>query len=236
MGSSGKKITAAEVQSHAKREDCWLVVQGKVYDLTRYAPDHPGGNIIYAYAGKDATEAYLEVHEPNLIKSTLQQNEQVGEFDTSTSFPDAAPAEDAKVKQKQDNKPSLDTFINLYDFEDAAKQSLSEKSFTFISGASNDNITRDANHDLYRKIWFRPRVMRNVANVSTKATVMGSQVSLPIWISPMGVGKSAGPEGELALSRGAAASDILYMVRCIISLVHIADEHIRFPRQPPTRC
>ena len=90
-----------------------------------------------------------------------------------------------------------------------------------------------ANHDLYRKIWFRPRILRNVAKVTTKATMLGLPVSLPIWIAPMGVGKTAGPEGkqhghpcryrcafktlipvqgELALSRGAAKSGITYLV------------------------
>ena len=42
--------------------------------------------------------------------------------------------------------------------------------------------------------------------------MMGTPVSLPIWIAPMGVGKTAGPEGELALSRGAAESGIIYTV------------------------
>jgi L-lactate dehydrogenase (cytochrome) len=65
---------------------------------------------------------------------------------------------------------------------------------------------------MFRKIWFRPRILRNVATVSTKGTMMGTPVSLPIWIAPMGVGKTAGAEGELALSRGAAASGIVYTV------------------------
>ena len=212
MGKSEKLVSAATVQSHSSRDDCWIVVEGKVYDMSRYAPEHPGGNIIYAYAGRDATEAYLEVHEPTLIKSTLKPKEHIGQLDPTTSLPDVAPGQDPKVKRKQADKPPLETFINLYDFEDAAKQSLSEKSWTFISGASNDNITRDANHDLFRKIWFRPRIMRNVSTVTTTSKMMGSRVSLPVWISPMGVGKTAGPEGELALSRGAAASGIMYTV------------------------
>jgi cytochrome b involved in lipid metabolism len=31
------------VAKHASPEDCWIVVNGKVYDLTKFAPDHPGG-------------------------------------------------------------------------------------------------------------------------------------------------------------------------------------------------
>ena len=210
MPDSDTLVSAAVVQSHKTRESCWIVVEGRVYDMTNFAPEHPGGaDIIYIHAGRDATTAYLEVHEPNLIKTTLSQKENIGTLDPKTSFPDEPPA---KVDTSRPEKPPLESFINLYDFEDAAKNALAEKSWTFIWGASNDNITRDANHDLFRKIWFRPRILRNVSTVTTKFSMMGSSVSLPVWIAPMGVGKTAGAEGELALSRGAAATGIMYTV------------------------
>ena len=45
-----------EVAQHSKREDCYVVLYDKVYDLTDFIPLHPGGpQIIIKYAGKDAT-------------------------------------------------------------------------------------------------------------------------------------------------------------------------------------
>ena len=38
-----QNISQAEVVKHAKIEDCWVVVNGRVYDLTKFAPNHPGG-------------------------------------------------------------------------------------------------------------------------------------------------------------------------------------------------
>jgi L-lactate dehydrogenase (cytochrome) len=141
MGCSDDLISAASVQSHRRQDDCWIVVEDKVYDMTRFAREHPGGaDVIYIYAGKDATKAYLEVHESSLIKSELRPEEHIGSLDPATSFPDEAPS---KPNSKEIEKPPLETFINAYDFEDAAKRSLQEKSWTFISGASNDNISRD---------------------------------------------------------------------------------------------
>jgi L-lactate dehydrogenase (cytochrome) len=37
------KISAVEVAKHSSLDDCWIVVNGKVYDLTKFAPNHPGG-------------------------------------------------------------------------------------------------------------------------------------------------------------------------------------------------
>ena len=37
------KISAAEVAKHSSIDDCWILVNGKVYDLTKFAPSHPGG-------------------------------------------------------------------------------------------------------------------------------------------------------------------------------------------------
>jgi L-lactate dehydrogenase (cytochrome) len=41
--SSEEKVSVSEVSKHSTAEDCWVVVNGKVYDLTTFAPEHPGG-------------------------------------------------------------------------------------------------------------------------------------------------------------------------------------------------
>lgn len=33
----------AEVQKHTKEDDCWVVVNGMVLNVTSFLPDHPGG-------------------------------------------------------------------------------------------------------------------------------------------------------------------------------------------------
>ena len=43
MSQDGKKVSAEEVLKHFREKDCWTVVNGKVYDLTNFAPNHPGG-------------------------------------------------------------------------------------------------------------------------------------------------------------------------------------------------
>ncbi|CAI5478022.1 unnamed protein product [Closterium sp. Yama58-4] len=53
-----KVYTKEEVARHNKRDDCWVIIKNKVYDLTSYVDEHPGGDAILNNAGEDATEGF----------------------------------------------------------------------------------------------------------------------------------------------------------------------------------
>ena len=38
-------FTEAEVAKHTANSDCWTIMHGKVYDITKYFGQHPGGDI-----------------------------------------------------------------------------------------------------------------------------------------------------------------------------------------------
>ena len=53
-------LSMGELAKHNKTTDCWLLIQGKVYDVTNYLTVHPGGvGTIEPYCGKEATDAFL---------------------------------------------------------------------------------------------------------------------------------------------------------------------------------
>ncbi|XP_059158191.1 uncharacterized protein LOC131942373, partial [Physella acuta] len=50
-----------EVADHCCSESCWIIVNNKVYDVTRFLRIHPGGDdIILEYAGHDATTSFID--------------------------------------------------------------------------------------------------------------------------------------------------------------------------------
>ncbi len=53
--------TLDDVAKHASETDCWMVVDGKVYNVTSGIDTHPGGPQILQGCGKDATEMYKAV-------------------------------------------------------------------------------------------------------------------------------------------------------------------------------
>ena len=39
-------FTKAEVAKHDTVGDCWMIINGKVYDVTPFVDEHPGGDIL----------------------------------------------------------------------------------------------------------------------------------------------------------------------------------------------
>ncbi len=50
-----KCLTWDEISTHNNTEDCWIVVDGSVYDVTDWVAAHPGGDILAVLAGEDAS-------------------------------------------------------------------------------------------------------------------------------------------------------------------------------------
>lgn len=52
-------LSTSVIAQHNVENDCWLLIEGKVYDVSTYMIAHPGGKaIIIPYCGKDATTAF----------------------------------------------------------------------------------------------------------------------------------------------------------------------------------
>lgn len=78
---ASKQLTLEDCKAHNKEEDCWLVISGKVYDVTEFLDEHPGGfDIVLAATGKDATEDFEEIGHSNAAREMLDKY-YVGEFD-----------------------------------------------------------------------------------------------------------------------------------------------------------
>lgn len=68
--SSSAALTMAVVATHNQQSDCWTAIDGKVYNLTDWIAQHPGGAApILGLCGTDGTSAFQAQHgsqpEPN---------------------------------------------------------------------------------------------------------------------------------------------------------------------------
>eukprot|EP00939_MAST-03C_sp_MAST-3C-sp1_P004128 g4128.t1 len=52
----------SEVEKHDSEDDCWIVIEGKVYNVSKFLDDHPGGpGVITEVAGTDATDPFEDI-------------------------------------------------------------------------------------------------------------------------------------------------------------------------------
>merc|ERR1719401_2792867 len=78
-------LSMEEVAKHNTKEDCWVVLYGKAYDLGKFAKVHPGGaKLIYDAAGKDATLLFDPIHPKDIMDKLLKPSLTMGEVDPAT--------------------------------------------------------------------------------------------------------------------------------------------------------
>jgi 4-hydroxymandelate oxidase len=89
--------------------------------------------------------------------------------------------------------------------EERARAVLEPDVFDYYAGGAGDQTTRAANVAAWDRIVLRPRVLRDVAAVDTRTTLLGTGVATPIGLAPTAFHGLADPEGEAATA--AAARD-----------------------------
>ncbi|KAK2028330.1 cytochrome b5 [Colletotrichum zoysiae] len=69
-------FSQSELAKHHDIKDIWVSIRGKVYDITSYVDDHPGGiEVLKDVAGSDSTESFEYVNHSEDAYRTLQKFE-----------------------------------------------------------------------------------------------------------------------------------------------------------------
>uniref|UniRef100_U3IIR8 Cytochrome b5 type B n=1 Tax=Anas platyrhynchos platyrhynchos TaxID=8840 RepID=U3IIR8_ANAPP len=72
--AAGPVFTLQEVARRNCSREAWLVIHGRVYDVTRFLEEHPGGEeVLLEQAGKDATESFEDVGHSTDAREMLKQ-------------------------------------------------------------------------------------------------------------------------------------------------------------------
>ena len=87
-------FTTAEVESHNNAKSCYVTVGSKVYDITSFVDDHPGGgDLILEYGGKDVKEILRDPvsHEHSEAAYEILEDSLVGFLATDSNGTAKAP-------------------------------------------------------------------------------------------------------------------------------------------------
>jgi len=225
----------SEVAKHNKKEDCWIVLYGKAYDLTKFGKVHPGGaHLIFENAGKDATAVFDPIHPKDIMEKLLKPSLTMGNVDPASITAEhiaKAPEKKAaakKVPTKSDAgaavaevedfvKPPLAAMLNTFDFESVARETMEPQAWGYYSSGGDDEITLRDNHMAFQRITMRPRILVNVRDIDLKTSFLGVQASLPLYFTATALAKLAHADGEVAIVRAAAKAGVPYMLPTLSS-------------------
>jgi len=95
--------------------------------------------------------------------------------------------------------------LDIFDFEPVAFQNVPPAHFGYMATGADDEYTLRANRSDFGKFSLRPRRLRNVSQANIGIELFGMKWDSPIFICPTGFNKAFHPDGEVAVSKAAAA-------------------------------
>jgi L-lactate dehydrogenase (cytochrome) len=116
------------------------------------------------------------------------------------------------VKALGRTPPRLERAFSIEDIRALARKRLPRSPFDFIDGAAEDEVTMRANGSAFERVTFVPRALVEVETRDVSATVLGTELSLPLVLGPTGTPALSHPDAEFAAARAAAKAGIAFAV------------------------
>jgi len=111
--TSSKVYTLEECSKHRSEKDCWLIIHGKVYDVTKFLDEHPGGyDIVVAASGKDGTEDFEEIGHSSTAKEMLADY-YIGEYEGGDAHVEAPMKSSGETKHSSGNGGLIKALLPL---------------------------------------------------------------------------------------------------------------------------
>jgi 4-hydroxymandelate oxidase len=110
--------------------------------------------------------------------------------------------------------------LNVAEVIERAAATVEPNVWCYFEGGAGDEVTLRSNVAAFRRWLLRPRMLVDVAEVSTATTVLGTPVSMPLGIAPFALQRLLDPEAERAISRASSAAGALMTVPTLTSYTH----------------
>ena len=107
---------------------------------------------------------------------------------------------------RQDEPMDATRIVNVADARRKARWMLPRVVFDYIDGAADDEVTMHENEAAFREIFFKPRMALGTTQPSLDTTVLGTPVTLPVLLAPVGLVRLMHPEGPVGVARAATCA------------------------------
>ena len=101
-------------------------------------------------------------------------------------------------------------FVNIEDLRRAARRRLPRSVFDYIDGGAEGEVTLRENVRAFEDVAFRPRCAVETPAPDLRTTVLGTPLSLPVILAPVGSSRMFWPRGEEVAAAAAGAAGTIY--------------------------
>ena len=108
-------------------------------------------------------------------------------------------------------KSSLLRVVNVADLRRLAQKRLPRAVFDYLDGGAENEVTLRRNLEAFERITFRPRHAVDVSRCDLRTTVLGSELSFPALLAPIGYSRLLHHDGEVAASAAAGDMGTIYI-------------------------
>jgi isopentenyl diphosphate isomerase/L-lactate dehydrogenase-like FMN-dependent dehydrogenase len=105
--------------------------------------------------------------------------------------------------------------INIGDLRRLACSRLPKVVFDYLDGGAEDEITLQSNCSAFNEVTFRPRNAVSVPNCDLRTTILGSHLTSPMMLAPIGYSRLMHPGGEVAAATAAGSVGLGYILSTI---------------------
>jgi isopentenyl diphosphate isomerase/L-lactate dehydrogenase-like FMN-dependent dehydrogenase len=105
--------------------------------------------------------------------------------------------------------------VNIADLRRVAQRRLPRAVFEYVDGGAEGEVTLRENIRAFEEVTFRPRNAIFLASCPTCASVLGSDLSMPLLLAPVGFSRMLWPSGEVVAARAAGKAGVGYTLTTI---------------------
>ena len=108
----------------------------------------------------------------------------------------------------QDRK--LKNVVNLAEMRNLAKKRVPKAVFDYVDGGANDELAYARSQEIYSRVEFKARVLRDVSKIDLTCDVLGQKSALPIIFAPTGYTRMMHYQGEVMVAKICQENNLIY--------------------------
>ena len=104
----------------------------------------------------------------------------------------------------------LKKVVNLAEMRLLSKKRVPKAVFDYVDGGANDELAYARSQEIYSRVEFKAKVLRDVSKIDLTANIVGQKSALPIIFAPTGYTRMMHYQGEVMVAKVCEENNLVY--------------------------